>query len=204
MVRAGCIAARTPPGFCHRLLTACGETHVSAEVGQFSRWGRGARPTRRVREEYLVYFDRNATKNGAKRSGSGGMHRRPNAAWVLPPAVKPAPRPRRVPEPSPHGRGAARGSDRLPAVDACERVGVSSRPRASAQSAAPGFAAGPRCPSGMSFWDVLWPLIPKPDFRNLPDLRTDHRRGPRSPAGSPCTGGVWCTAIPARWWIRES
>ena len=75
-----------------------------------------------------MYFDRNATKNGAKRSGSGGMHRRPNAAWVLPQAVKPAPRPRRVPEPSPHGRGAARGSDRLPAVDACERVGVSSRP----------------------------------------------------------------------------
>ncbi len=71
----------------HGLLTACGETHVSAEVGQFSRWGRGARPTRRVREEYRVYFDRNATKNGAKRSGSGGMHRRPNAAWVLPPAV---------------------------------------------------------------------------------------------------------------------
>ena len=100
MVRAGCIAGRAPtgrtgpPGFCHRLLTACGETHVSAEVGQFSRWGRGARPTRRVREEYLVYFDRNATQNGAKRSGSGGMHRRPSphrenwAAWVLPPAVE--------------------------------------------------------------------------------------------------------------------
>ena len=35
-----------------------------------------------------MYFDRNATKNGAKRSGSGGMHRRPNAAWVLPQAVK--------------------------------------------------------------------------------------------------------------------
>ena len=61
---------------------------MSAEVGQFSRWGRGARPTRRVREEYRVYFDRNATKNGAKRSGSGGMDRRPNAAWVLPQAVK--------------------------------------------------------------------------------------------------------------------
>ena len=47
----------------------------------------GVRPTRRVREEYRVYFDRNATKNGAKRSGSGGMHRRPNAAWVLPQAA---------------------------------------------------------------------------------------------------------------------
>ena len=46
-------------------LAACGGTRVSAEV-----W-RGARLTRRVREEYLVYFDRNATKNGAKRSGSG-------------------------------------------------------------------------------------------------------------------------------------
>ena len=50
-------------------LTACGETRVSAEVGQFSRWGRGARLTRRVREEYRVYFDRNATQNAAKRSG---------------------------------------------------------------------------------------------------------------------------------------
>ncbi len=36
---------------------------------QFSRWGRGARLTRRVREEYRVYSDRNATQNGAKRSG---------------------------------------------------------------------------------------------------------------------------------------
>ena len=42
-------------------LTACGGTRVSAESGQFSRWGRGARLTRRVREEYPVYFDRNAT-----------------------------------------------------------------------------------------------------------------------------------------------
>ena len=38
-----------------------------------------------------MYFDRNATKNGAKRSGSGGMHRRPNAVWVLPQAVKDRP-----------------------------------------------------------------------------------------------------------------
>ena len=50
---------------------ACGETHVSAEAGQFSRWGRGARLTRRVREEpppgelARVYFDRNATMSGA-------------------------------------------------------------------------------------------------------------------------------------------
>ena len=110
-------SSRTPRGFCHRLLTAGGETHVSAEVGQFSRWGRGARLTRRVREEYRVYFDRNATQSAAKRRGSGGMDRRSNAAWVLPQAVKPAPRPRRVPEPSPRGRGADRGFDRRWAVD---------------------------------------------------------------------------------------
>ena len=34
-----------------------------------------------------MYFDRNATQNGVKRSGSAGMHRRSNAAWVLPQAV---------------------------------------------------------------------------------------------------------------------
>ena len=74
-------------------LIACGETRVSAEVGQSSRWGRGARLTRRVREEYRVYFDRNATQNAAKRSGSAGMDRRSSphrenwAAWVLPQAV---------------------------------------------------------------------------------------------------------------------
>ena len=36
------------------------------------RGRRGARLTRRVREEYLVYFDRNATMSGAKRRGSAG------------------------------------------------------------------------------------------------------------------------------------
>ena len=52
-------------------LTAFGGTRVSAESGQFSRWGRGARLTRRVREEpppgelARVYFDRNATMSGA-------------------------------------------------------------------------------------------------------------------------------------------
>ncbi len=51
---------------------------------------RGARLTRRVREEYLVYFDRNATMSGAKRRGSAGMHRRSNAAWVSPQAVNTA------------------------------------------------------------------------------------------------------------------
>ena len=67
---------------------------MSAETGQFSRWGRGARLTRRVREEpppgelARVYFDRNATQNAAKRSGSAGMDRRSNAAWVSPQAVK--------------------------------------------------------------------------------------------------------------------
>ena len=33
-----------------------------------------------------VYFDRNATMSGAKRRGSAGMDRRPNAAWVSPQA----------------------------------------------------------------------------------------------------------------------
>ena len=69
---------------------ACGGTRVSAESGQFSRWGRGARLTRRVREEYRVYFDRNATQSAAKRRCLGGMDRRSNAAWVPPPAGKPA------------------------------------------------------------------------------------------------------------------
>ncbi len=34
-----------------------------------------------------MYFDRNATQSAAKRRGSGGMHRRSNAAWVSPQAV---------------------------------------------------------------------------------------------------------------------
>ena len=34
-----------------------------------------------------MYFDRNATQNGAKRSGSDGMDRRSNAAWVSPQAA---------------------------------------------------------------------------------------------------------------------
>ena len=62
-------------------LTAGGGTRVSAG-GR-----RGARLTRRVREEYRVYFDRNATMSGAKRRGSAGMDRRSNAVWVLPQAV---------------------------------------------------------------------------------------------------------------------
>ena len=76
------------------VLAAGGGTHVSAEAGQSSRWGRGARLTRRVREEYPVYFDRNATQNAAKRSGSAGMDRRPSphrenwAAWVSPQAAR--------------------------------------------------------------------------------------------------------------------
>ncbi len=58
--------------FTTGLLAACGETHVSAEAGQFSRWGRGARLTRRVREEpppgelARVYFDRNAERSEAE------------------------------------------------------------------------------------------------------------------------------------------
>ena len=35
-----------------------------------------------------MYFDRNATQNAAKRSGSAGMDRRSNAAWVLPQAAR--------------------------------------------------------------------------------------------------------------------
>ena len=85
-----------------RALTACGETRVSAEAGQFSRWGRGARLTRRVREEYRVYFDRNATMSGAKRRGSAGMDRRPNAVWVSPQAANPGWRNRSAP---PRGHG---------------------------------------------------------------------------------------------------
>ena len=96
----------------------------------------GARLTRRAREEpppgelARVYFDRSATQSPAKRGRSDGMHRpssphRENwAAWVLPPAVrssKPPSRPRRVPEPPPRGRGAARGLDRPWALAVCER-----------------------------------------------------------------------------------
>ena len=40
----------------------------------------GVRLTRRAREEYLVYFDRSATMNDAKRSVAAGMDRRSNAA----------------------------------------------------------------------------------------------------------------------------
>ena len=52
------------------------------------REGRGARLTRRAREEYLVYFDRSATMSDAKRQFSrwggdpAGMHRHSNAARV--------------------------------------------------------------------------------------------------------------------------
>ena len=35
-----------------------------------------------------MYFDRNATQSAAQRCGSAGMHRRSNAAWVSPQAVK--------------------------------------------------------------------------------------------------------------------
>ena len=67
----------TPAG-TNAALTAGGGTHVSAESGQFSRWGRAARLTRRVTEEpppgelARVYFDRNATMSGAKRRGQPG------------------------------------------------------------------------------------------------------------------------------------
>ena len=48
---------------------------------------RGARLTRRVREEYRVYSDRNATMRAAQRPVSAEMHRRSNAARVSPQAV---------------------------------------------------------------------------------------------------------------------
>ena len=61
---------------------ACGRSRVSAERGRSSRWGRGARLTRRAREEpppgelARVYFDRSATMSRAERGSSAGMHRR--------------------------------------------------------------------------------------------------------------------------------
>ncbi len=89
-----CLAYLRDAGrFVHGRSTACGGARVSAESGQSSRWGRGTRLTRRVREEpppgelARVYFDRNATQSAAKRRGSGGMDRRSNAAWVSPQAV---------------------------------------------------------------------------------------------------------------------
>ncbi len=85
---------QAPPSWPARL-TACSGTRVSAEAGeaQFSR--RGARLTRRVREEpppgelARVYFDRNATMSDAKRRGSAGMDRRQNAVRVPLQAVWP-------------------------------------------------------------------------------------------------------------------
>ena len=68
-IRRRVVEAETVPELMDQDLAACGETHVSAETGQFSRWGRGARLTRRVRKEYRVYFDRNATMSGAQRRG---------------------------------------------------------------------------------------------------------------------------------------
>ena len=74
-------------------LTACGETRVSAESGQFSRWGRGARLTRRVREEpppgelARVYSDRNATHERRKAAvlPAGGRFRRDASPLEPPP-----------------------------------------------------------------------------------------------------------------------
>ena len=50
-------------------LTACGGTRVSAESGEAQFLPVGVRLTRRVREEYRVYSDRNATKSAAQRRG---------------------------------------------------------------------------------------------------------------------------------------
>ena len=94
--RPACSGRRKPP------ITApgspAGRLHQESGGVDSSSWWRnprerrdrrGARLTRRVREEYLVSFDRNATMSGAKRRGSAGMDRRPNAAWVSLPVVGP-------------------------------------------------------------------------------------------------------------------
>ena len=89
------------------------------------RDGRGARLTRRVREEYRVYFDRNATQSPAKRGGSGGMHRPSNAAWVLPQAVKDSSRTRRD-EPAPELPTALFSRRQKPRAHDWDRVSLSS------------------------------------------------------------------------------
>ena len=82
---------------------------------------RGARLTRRVREEYRVYFDRNATMSGAKRRGSEGMDRRSNAAWVSPQAVNPKQyRDRR----SSSGRSAAPMASRVIPAQTATRISI--------------------------------------------------------------------------------
>ena len=74
-------------------LTACGETRVSAESGQFSRWGRGARLTRRVREEpptgrtgpRVFRPKRNAERRKAPVLPVGGRFRRDASPLEPPP-----------------------------------------------------------------------------------------------------------------------
>ncbi len=51
------------------------------------RGWRGARLTRRAREEYRAYFDRSATMSAFERRGSAGMHRKPSPHrenWAAP------------------------------------------------------------------------------------------------------------------------
>ena len=73
---------RTPLATSRRRLTTCGQSDVSTESGQSSRWERGAWLTRRASEEYRMYFDRSATMSDLKRQFSrwggvsAGMHRR--------------------------------------------------------------------------------------------------------------------------------
>ena len=101
------IAAGRAPDCASARISSTFSVRNLAETGRESQWGwisslwwnpgerrewRGAQLTRRVREEYRVYFDRNATQSAAKRRGSAGMHRRSNAAWVSPQAASPDPR----------------------------------------------------------------------------------------------------------------
>ena len=172
-----------PHDFVHGVLTACGGTRVSAEVGQFSRWGRGARLTRRVREEYLVYFDRNATMSGAKRRGSAGMDRRPNAAWVSPQAVKhPAPR---------YHQGGSGKHARLPprslsrdreagaSTSEADEIRGSALPRSALRQARISAPDGTRVPGGISRY-----ASGRRRSTTSPDSRGPGRSG-RIPFGSP-------------------
>ena len=119
------------------------------------RGRRGARLTRRVREEYRVYFDRSATMSGAQRRGSGGMDRRPNAAWVSSPAVWPGWIAGRTPRGFHHrlfGRDGSPGERRVGFTTGCSG-GMDRRPNAAwvpPPAVWPGWIAG-RTPRGFHY-----------------------------------------------------
>ena len=68
------------------ILADASKAQLASKEATVARYRAGARLTRRVREEYLVYFDRNATVSGTKcqfsrwGGGSDGKHRPSNAA----------------------------------------------------------------------------------------------------------------------------